>query len=249
MSWVSGEMNDLVGADLPRVDQLPAPRRGLLEVLQRPAARLLHAWWDLHIHHTERIPAGPVVLAANHLGVIDGVLLVVCTRRLTFALAKEELFRGKGRSLHLIGQVPVVRSRPDPQAIRRSVRVLRDGHALAVFPEGGRSAGEMAWARGGAAYLAMVTGAPIVPVALLGTRQPGRTTTSVPPKGAPMHVVFGHPLSVPRVPWPRRRDAVAELTERMRLAGVAHLADAQRLTGMPLPGPPAPTPPRPQVDR
>lgn len=237
--------NALVGADLPRVDQLPAPRTGLLGVLQRPAGRLLKVWWDLQLHHEERIPAGPVILAANHIGVIDGILMVACTPRLTFALAKEELFRGKGRSLHLIGQVPVVRTRPDPHAISRSVQVLRKGHLLAVFPEGGRTAGEMAWARGGAAYLAMVTGAPIVPVALLGTRQPGRTTTSVPPRGATMHVVYSDPIPVEPVRWPRRKAQVADLTEQVRVQCVDHLREAQRLTGMPLPGPPSPTPPPP----
>lgn len=236
-------MSTLIGADLPRVDQLPAPRTGLLGVLQRPAGRLLRTWWDLQAHQAERIPAGPVILAANHIGMIDGVLMVACTPRLTFALAKEELFRGKGRSLHLIGQVPVVRTRPNPSAISRSVQVLREGHMLAVFPEGGRAAGEMEWARGGAAYLAMVTGAPIVPVALLGTRQPGRTTTSLPPRGATMHVVYGDPIPVEQVRWPRRKVRVAELTEQVRRRCVDHLQDAQHLTGMPLPGPPPPTPP------
>ena len=234
-----------VGADLPHTDDLPAPRRTVLRVLRRPAARALGWWWDLHFHHRERIPDGPVILAANHIGVIDGVLLVAGAHRLTFALAKAELFEGKGRALHLIGQVPVVRTRPDPYAVRRSVQVLRGGDVLAVFPEGGRTSGEMAWARGGAAYLAMVTGAPIVPVAVLGSRQPGRTTTSVPPRGASMHVVYGDPIPVESVRWPRRRTDVAALTEKVRLHCVDHLTEAQRLTGMPLPGPPAPKQPPP----
>ena len=58
--------------------------------------------------------------------------------------------------------------------------MLRAGKVLAVFPEGARARGEVRWAKGGAAYLAMVSGAPIVPVAILGTREPGQYRTRYP---------------------------------------------------------------------
>ena len=77
--------------------------------------------------------------------------------------------------------------------------MLRAGKVLAVFPEGLRSGGEVAWAKGGAAYLAMVSGAPIVPVAILGTREPGQSKNQVPRLRRPIHLVYGEPFIVPAI--------------------------------------------------
>ena len=98
--------------------------------------------------------------------------------------------------------------------------------------------GEVAWAKGGAAYLAMVSGAPIVPVAILGTREPGqRKNQSTPLAEADPPGLRRAILSVPRSSWPRRKAAVA--VDRGRPGRLAdHVVAAQALTGLPLPGPP-----------
>ena len=116
--------------------------------------------------------------------------------------------------------------------------MLRAGKVLAVFPEGVRSGGEVAWAKGGAAYLAMVSGAPIVPVAILGTREPGQTKNQLPRLRGPIHLVYGEPFTVPRSPWPRRKAVVQKWTEVVRERLADHVVAAQALTGLPLPGPP-----------
>jgi 1-acyl-sn-glycerol-3-phosphate acyltransferase len=229
-----------VSPDLPHTDRLPTRKDWGLRLV-RPLVRLgLCLPWRVKVHGARNVPrSGAVILAANHIGVLDGPALVAVTRRPTFALVKREAFSGVvGQLLSQVGQIPLSRREIDPQAIRRAIQVLRAGKVLAVFPEGVRGGGEVAWAKGGAAYLAMVSGAPIVPVAILGTREPGQGRHQVPRLGRTIHVVYGDPFSVPRTPWPRRRAAVAHWTAvlRERLAG--HVVAAQALTGLPLPGPP-----------
>ena len=84
-----------VSPDLPHTDELPATREWGLRVLRRPVAVLLRTWWRVQLHEASRVPAeGPVILAANHIGLLDGPVLVALTRRLTFAMPKRELFVG-----------------------------------------------------------------------------------------------------------------------------------------------------------
>jgi len=230
-----------VSPDLPHTADLPAIRGWSLRVARSLTRSALRSWWRISVHGREHVPRrGPVILAANHLGILDGPVLVAMTRRLTFAMIKHEMFssRVSGRLLAHFGQISINRRQVDTRAISRSVQVLRADKVLAVFPEGIRAAGEVAWAKGGAAYLALVTGAPIVPVAILGTREPGQTRSQVPHRGAPIHVVYGTPMQVSRMDWPRRRAAVAELTEQVRQRLAQHVVEAQTLTGLPLPGPP-----------
>lgn len=237
-------MIDGISPDLPHTDQLPANREWSLRAGRMLAAPIIRSWWRVQVHGQEHVPpAGPVILAANHIGVLDGPVLIAMTRRLTFAMVKQEVFANRvGGLLAHFGQISIDRRSVDTLAISRSVQVLRAGKVLAVFPEGVRATGEVGWAKGGAAYLAMVSGAPIVPVALLGTRQPGQTRSQLPRRGAPIHVVYGAPFQLPRSGWPRRRALVAELTEQVRRRLADHVRAAQVETGLPLPGPPKPHP-------
>jgi len=235
-----------VSPDLPHTDHLPASSEWSLRMARAVTARVIRSWWRVQVHGQHHVPpSGPVILAANHIGVLDGPVLVAVTSRLTFAMAKHELFASRlGGVLAHLGQIPVNRRQVDTQAISRSVQVLRADKVLAVFPEGVRAGGEVAWARGGAAYLALVTGAPIVPVAILGTREPGQTRSQLPRRGGPIHVVYGPPFPVPRSDWPRRRAVVAKLSEQVRRRLAEHVRTAQVETGLPLPGPPKPLVPR-----
>ena len=235
-----------VSLDLPHLEQLPREQGWGLRVARRVVRLVLRGWWRVRVHGREQVPpTGPVILAANHLGLLDGPALVAVTRRLTFAMAKNELFTGwGGRLLTYVGQIPVNRRATDRRAIDQALQVLRAGDVLAVFPEGRRTGGDVATARGGAAYLALVTGAPVVPVAILGTREPGQSTDQLPRRGGPVHIVYGPPLQLPQVPWPRRKALVAEWREEVRRHLADHVVAAQALTGLPLPGPPKPKPHR-----
>jgi 1-acyl-sn-glycerol-3-phosphate acyltransferase len=229
-----------VSPDLPHTERLSAPKEWGLQLF-KPVVHLgLRLSWRVTVHGVQHVPpSGPVILAANHIGVLDGPALIAFTRRLTFALVKREAFSGAvGQFLSYLGQISLNRRELDPQAIRRAVQVLRAGKVLAVFPEGVRSGGEVAWARRGAAYLAMVSGAPIVPVAILGTREPGQSKNQLPGFRKSIHLVYGEPFTVPQTPWPRRKAAVAQWTSVIREHLADHVVAAQALTGLPLPGPP-----------
>jgi len=226
--------------DHPDLSDLPGLPSTLLRSVKPPAMAVLRRWWRLHVHGSDRVPAsGPVILASNHLAVIDGPLIVGASPRHTYALAKSELFTGMvGRLLRAGGQVPVHRGITDTFAVRRCLQVLQHGHVLGVFPEGIRGLGDFSRIHCGAVYLAMVTGAPIVPVAMLGTRQPGQSTRQLPPRRSLIHIVFGDPIAIERRGWPRRHDEVVAETKAVRAQLAAHVTDAEQLTGLPLPGAP-----------
>ena len=226
----------------PRSDTVPHPHRWLLRG-GRPAARwIIRRRYDVRVHHPERFPRrGPVVVTANHIGIIDGPLMAIFAPRPVHALTKIEMFAGLlGRFLMLTGQVPLDRFRTDPHAVRIALRVLREGGTVGVFPEGTRGNGELDSFRRGAAYLAMVTGAPVVPLTFIGSREPGGHTNSLPPKRARIDIVVGKPIPVDAVPWPRLRAEVAALTGDLHQQMLTGLKDALAETGRDLPGPSTP---------
>lgn len=231
------------GATLDReVDEVP--RTALLSRARPAAQRLVRSWWHLELHGAEHLPAtGPVVLAANHVGWLDGPLLAICSPRPVHALTKAEMFAGPlGPFLLAAGQVPLHRDRVDPRAVGTARRVLEQDGVVGVFPEGNRGAGDLVTSRSGAAYLALVSGAPVVPVAFLGTRERGGHADSVPPRGTRMAMTFGTPLRLGRVPWPRTQAAVAQSAALVTAAILQTIREAERRTGLRLPGPPAPRP-------
>jgi 1-acyl-sn-glycerol-3-phosphate acyltransferase len=221
------------------------PPRWLLHGGRRASRWLIRRRYDVREHGTAHVPPqGPVIVAANHTGVIDGPLLAIFGPRPVHALTKEEMFRGRlGRFLRLSGQIELDRFSTDLRAIRTCLHVLENGGVVGIFPEGNRGAGDLAGYRRGAAYLALATGAPVVPLMMYGTRPPGGGKNAMPARGARIDLVYGAPYRVARQPWPRTRDqvaaAAAALHQRMREDLTAGLA----LTGQTLPGPiPGPAP-------
>ena len=215
------------------------PARYLLYPLRSTARAVIRRRIEVRIVDGHKLPnSGPVILACNHVGVIDGPLLAIFAPRPVHALTKQEMFKGfMNRFLLSSGQIPLDRFHPDPLAVKRCLRVLRSGHVVGIFPEGSRGSGEFDRFHTGAAYLAMVTGAPIVPVVQFGTREPGAGSSSVPAKGAVVDMVFGDPIQLPKAPWPRRKRDVAARSVELRRHLVAHLDHAKALTGRTLPGP------------
>src|SRR5690606_21400183 len=109
---------------------------------------------------------------------------------------KKEAFVGPlGPFLTGIGQVKVDRGSPDRTAISQALGVLEQGGVLGIFPEGTRGEGNFASIRAGLAYFAVRSGAPIVPVAVLGSSdRPGRLIRALPPLRSRVDVVFGDPF-------------------------------------------------------
>jgi 1-acyl-sn-glycerol-3-phosphate acyltransferase len=189
------------------------------------------------VHNAANVPeTGPVILASNHMGVADGPVLWGTARRPVHALTKIEMFHGiKGQVLLAMGQIPIDRAVADPRPLRMTLRVLRDGGCAIVFPEGGRGIGAVERTRGGAAYFALATGAPVVPVVCLGTRADGADISEFPPKGSRIDIVYGEAMSWPAERWPRTKGRVGEVREIIQKALHDQVLEACRLTGQTLP--------------
>lgn len=225
--------------ELPRTARIKHPARLMLHGLRPAFAAVINRRWDVEVRGAENHPAtGPVVVAANHIGFLDGPLMAIVGPRPVHALTKREMYSGPlGAFLSGAGQIPVDRDTVDPLAIKTALRVLRDGGVAGLFPESTRGAGTLDSVKGGAAYLALATGATVVPLAFLGTRLPGGSTNSFPPPGSRFVLSYGSPITLEQQGWPRRSDDVRALSERIRQAVIATVSEAANATGMELPGP------------
>ena len=227
----------MTAADLP-ASSADHPRTRVLGALRPVAVRVMGRRWPITVHHPELVPAtGGVILAANHIGLLDGPLLATYAPRPVHALTKQEMFDGRlGGFLRATGQIPLDRFATDLGAIRTALRVVRDGGVLGIFPEGTRGAGDFRRFHHGAAYLALVTGAPVVPVTLIGTRAPG-SARSIPEVGEPIDIVFGRAWRTTQEAWPRTREHVAATSVLLRGHLLSELDSALSQTRRSLPGP------------
>jgi 1-acyl-sn-glycerol-3-phosphate acyltransferase len=200
---------------------------------------VLRRRWDVTVRGSEHVPPhGPVVIVANHIGLLDGPLMAIVAPRPVHVLTKREMYDGKlGPLLMASGQIPVHREGPDPAAVRSALRVLREHGVVGVFPEGTRGAGEVEHVKPGAAYLAMAAGATVVPLVFLGTRLRGGSNNSLPPPGSPIVMSFGPARQVAHRTWPRRQPDTHALSQQIREALLDTLTEAREATGMTLPGP------------
>lgn len=225
--------------ELPRSDRARFPPRYLLHPL-RPLARwIVRRRFTVRVHGADLVPAtGAVIFAANHSGAADGPLLAIFAPRPVHALTKSEMFDGRmGRFLLSAGQIRLDRRNTDPAAVKVCLRVLRDGAGVGIFPEGTRGDGELARFHRGAAYFGLISGAPVVPVIMFGTRSPGAPSGSLPPRGGHVDMVFGAPYTFEAVPWPRTKEQVERSSMLLREHMLVHLDQARALTGRQLPGP------------
>ncbi|GIG29415.1 lysophospholipid acyltransferase family protein [Cellulomonas marina] len=223
--------------DAPGASGAPAAPAAWGPVWARQVGRALsRGWWATEVVGAGRVPrTGPVILAANHTGVADGPLLVGLSPRPLHILVKQEMFRGPvGTVLRLAGQISVDRTNGRP-ALATGLAVLRRGGAVGVFPEGTRGSGAVASARAGVAWLAVNAGAPVVPVAILGTRRTGESSGHVPPPRRRLLLELGEPLDVGRRPGETSRDAVGRAAEEVRTALAALVVAASERSGLPLP--------------
>lgn len=236
---MSGSLPPSAVWELPRIDDAVHPAHRLLRML-RPVGR---AWfrhrYDVHCRGEQFVQrTGAQIIASNHVGLLDGPLLAAFSPRPVHALTKKEMFEGRtGTALRALGQIPLSRYEVDPSAIKDCLKVLRQGGVVAIYPEGSRGSGEFHRMKSGAAYLAMISGAPVVPLAVFGTRDVGGGMDSIPAKGTRLDLVFGEPVRLERLPWPRRQVDVRGATESLRNRLVEHLVEAKGITGRELPGP------------
>lgn len=205
----------------------------------RNLAGLLARMWRLRVSAAHHVPAqGSVVLAANHTAFLDGILLSAASPRPVHVLTGSEAFVPPlDRLLRATSQIRVEHDGPDRTALHQAVAVLQGDGVVGIFPEVHRGAGDGRHVRHDAAYLAARTGAPVVPVAILGARPAGAGKDALPRLRSTLHVVFGEPVAIAADGDPRRRAVLARSGERLRQVLSDHVQLAVRRTGQDLPGP------------
>ncbi|MGW8375778.1 lysophospholipid acyltransferase family protein [Streptomyces sp. ODS28] len=207
----------------------------LIKALLGPLLRVL---FRPQVEGVERIPgSGPVILAGNHLTFIDSMILPLVTHRQVYFIGKDEYVTGKGLKGRLmawfftgVGMIPVDRDggRGGVAALSTGRRILEQGNIFGIYPEGTRSPdGRLYRGRTGIARLALMTGAPVVPFAMVGTDavQPGGKGLPRIGRGRRIEVHFGEPLDFSRYEGMDRDRYVLRavtdevMSEVMRLSG------------------------------
>ncbi len=213
---------------------VPATRRAAMG--RRVWQGLFHGIYRTETVDGWRVPtSGPVLLASNHTGLIDGPLVFGLAPRPAHFVVKQEMFHGvAGLVLNAMGQIPIDRSSADRVAITTALAVLERGGVVGVFPEGSRGNGDVASMHAGVTFLALASGAPIVPVACLGTRPDGAGTGRPPMPGRRLAVVFGEPVTLVPPPGLPRRTANRVVTEQVRTILADHVRASSARTGIPL---------------
>ena len=200
----------------------------LVRVLTAPARRGLIR---LRVEGTEFLPAdGPVILVANHVSFFDSILLMFSLPRPVAFIGKAEytdnpitnwLFCGAG-------MIPVRRDNPAdlPHVFEEVAEVLERGEVIGVFPEGTRSRdGLLHRGHVGAAHLALTTGAPIVPVGIVGTDRVLPTGASIVRPFQRATITLGEPIDTAALGYGKStKRARREVTDRL-MAAIAGLCD------------------------
>jgi 1-acyl-sn-glycerol-3-phosphate acyltransferase len=212
-------------ADRPRIP----PGTGKYQRQGKALAGWFFRWYcRLKVHGIERIPMeGPVILAANHRSMWDVPIHVIASPRPVTFMAKIELFRNRlfRWAWRVLGGFPVRREISDIRAIDTALAVLERSEMLCLYPEGTRSkTGEMLPFLRGTAWIALRTGAPIVPCGLKGTGRVPPPGTRKPRFGKRVEVNFGPPIVVQREDDHRVRKEKADALTSELLAAITALA-------------------------
>jgi 1-acyl-sn-glycerol-3-phosphate acyltransferase len=184
----------------------------LVRAFLQPAIQI---YFRLSRMNRQYIPAkGGVLLASNHRSFLDPFAIGCCLRRPIFFVAKQELFKHRpiGWILNCLGAFPIRRGESDEESMKTARMLLGRGDAVVIFPEGTRHrTGSLGKPKRGVGRLALEAGAPVVPIAVLGSERARRGWIIRPAK---VKLRFGRPLTFPRVDEPSKSLAT-EVTARI----------------------------------
>ena len=221
------------GAGAPAVPAAHESER-LYRTIRTVAAPFYRGLTRVTVEHPERVPAaGGAIVAANHISFFDSVALIQSIPRRSFFIGKAE-YMNSWTTRHLfpaMGLIPIEReqARKAVAALEVAADVLHRGDVLAIYPEGTRSRdGRLHRGHTGVAQLALMSGAPIVPVGLVGTDRIQPVGARVPRPFRRATVRFGEPLdpsSYGGSPRRRRQMLIDDLMEAIRRLSRQEMSD------------------------
>ena len=154
---------------------------------------LLKIFWRMEIIGIENLPeSGGLIIASNHVSYLDPAVLVASLNRKIYFITKKEVFKNGFVSFILknLNAISVDRENVDILAFKKAINILREEKVLGIFPEGTRSSnGELQELKLGTIKIAMKTGVPILPVAIIGTHK-------IYPRGIKFPILFKHKIIV-----------------------------------------------------
>jgi 1-acyl-sn-glycerol-3-phosphate acyltransferase len=207
-------METLVGPRLRKEKGLKLFSAPAYAKVRRLFSGLVRAIYRIEVVGADRVPAtGPAVVAPNHESFLDAIILGAAISRELCFVAKAELWRSRLLAWMLdgLGAIPIERGLSDYHAAELVLQALAAGQAVVIFPQGAVRS-DRTWKQG-AAHAALLTGAPLVPVRLVGTaRALSRGRIGFPR----LRVIIGEPIEVVRAT--KEPAVTTELTERLRIA-------------------------------
>lgn len=221
--------------DLRRRKDDPARQSIPLALIRGLAGVLVRLYFRIEIRGLEYLPkSGPVLIAGNHIGWLDGPLVQILVPRPCAFLVKSELYDTPFKPvLEFARQIPIHRGTPDRTALHRALDVLAGGGVLGMFPEGTRGVGKLESVQHGIGYIALHaqssgTECPIVPVVCTGTAEALPKGAKLPKFRAPISIVFGPTFSLDVHGDRHARSTVAAAAEEIRLHMLDHLETVDR---------------------
>lgn len=185
----------------------------LKKVLKWIVRGAIYIWCKIYykadIIGLENIPKnGAVIFCGNHRTYLDPPLMVATAKRDMRFLAKEELYNNKFLSFlgWVFDAIPVKRDEKDVSAIKTSLKYLKNGECIALFPEGTRNGLEKGEkVKDGAAFFAVRSGAKVVPCGIKGGTKENRKVT----------ITYGKPLDFSEYKGTKDKKALDEVTEEI----------------------------------
>ena len=182
----------------------------LVRMVLTPYLLIVHRARALETRHIPE--AGQVIIAPNHFSFLDHFFVAVYLRRKVHFMAKSQLFKRPMQFIYTHGGVfPVRRGYRDEEAFKTAHTVLGRGDIVLMYPEGGRSrSGELGEPKAGLGRLALESGAPVVPTAIVGTQKARNWRRLSFPK---VTVLYGDPVRFERIedPTPEQQQEAAQL--------------------------------------